>query len=235
MCRWPPDGPSARPTVRNGPPRTASHSCVAEDAPDETEPEEETEDAEDEAEVDEAGDDGASADGEPDWANPVTTVGESIGTAELGDVTVEVFQVAVDQATRSSIWADPETDEPIVSEGDDVVVLNYVVTNHGEPVNLSYGLVEASLRYDSWPYMQQPSVADSSLMETHEVNTNAVNTDSLSQEVFELGTGEQYSFGEVVLHQPGEAYTVVARFTARDEDGERVGEELAGEFTGTME
>lgn len=212
-----------------------------EETPEEEEPtdaaEEETEaeeaEVEDDAEADE--DASASAEGVPEWANPVTTGGESMGTVELGDVTVEVFQVAMDQATRSSIWADPETEEPIVAEGDDVVVLNYVFTNSGEPINLSYGLIEAGLRYDTWEYMQQPSVSDSELLETHGVNTNAVNSDSLGEDAFVLGSGEQYSIGEVMLHQPGEDYTVVASYYPRDEAGERDGEDVSGELTGTME
>ena len=196
-----------------------------------------SEDAESESgDADDAGADdaGASADGAAPWANPITTEGESLGTIELGDVTVEAFLVTTDVATRSSIWADPDTEEPIVSEGDPVVVINYVVTNNGDPVNLSYGLVDVGLNYDSWPFMQQPSVADSTLMESAGVNDNGVNSDSLGEDVYTLGTGEAYSVAEVMLHQPGEAYTIEAEFEARDDAGERNGEEFEGTITGTM-
>lgn len=205
------------------------------ESPSEEAPTEDAETAETETEdTDSDGDTGASEGGAPDWANPVTTVGESLGTFEVGDLTVEAFEVAVDQATRSSIWADPDTEEPIVAEGDDVVVLNYVVTNNGDPVNLTYGLVDIGLHYDTWPFMQQPSVADHTLLENHGVNDNAVNGDSISNDIFTLGTGEQFSIGQVMLHQPGEAYTIEADFAPRDEAGERLGDTFEGELTGTM-
>lgn len=169
------------------------------------------------------------------WATPVTSEGDLIDTIELGDLTVEVYQVAVDQATRSSIWADPETDEPLVAEGDDIVVLNYVVTNNGDPVNLSYGLVDVGLRYDDWPYLQQPSVSDSTVLENNGVNDNGVNSDSLGEDVYVLGTGEQYSVGEALLYQAGESYTVQAELVPRDDAGERDGDSITGEIAGTVE
>ncbi|MGC5628314.1 hypothetical protein ACPYO6_08735 [Georgenia sp. Z1344] len=169
------------------------------------------------------------------WANEVTEDGELLGTIEAGDVTVDVYQVGTGQATRSSIWADPDTDEPIVNEGDEVLILNYVVTNNGDPITLTYGLVDAGLSYDTWPYMQQPSVSDTDLLEENGVNDNAVNGDSLGEDTYVLGTGEQYSVGEVMLYQPGEAFTVEVSYEPRDDAGERLGEEFEGELTGTVE
>jgi hypothetical protein len=224
-------------------PAPETEETESEEAPEETTSDDADETASDDAESEsgdaesesgDADDAGASADGAAPWANPVTTDGESLGTIELGDVTVEAFLVTTDVSTRSSIWADPDTDEPIVNEGDPVVVINYVVTNNGEPVNLSYGLVDVGLNYDSWPFMQQPSVADSTLMESVGVNDNGVNGDSLGEDVYTLGTGESYSVAEVMLHQPGEAYTIEAEFEARDDAGERNGNEFEGEITGTM-
>ncbi|GAA1455557.1 hypothetical protein ACFP47_12795 [Nesterenkonia lacusekhoensis] len=66
-------------------------------------------------------------------------------------------------------------------------------------------------------------------------NDNGVNSDNLGGDAYELGTGEQYSVGEVILHQPGEDFTVSADFTPRDDQGERDGDPVEGELTGTME
>ncbi|MGO1173273.1 MAG: hypothetical protein ACTHXO_10700 [Actinomycetaceae bacterium] len=190
--------------------------------------------ADDEAPSDGAGGEAGAGSAAP-WANEVTEDGELLGTIEAGDVTVDVYQVGTGQATRSSIWADPDTEEPIVSEGDEVLILNYVVTNNGDPITLTYGLVEAGFGYDTWPYMQQPSVADSDLLEENGVNDNGVNSDSLGEDAYVLGSGEQYSVGEVMLYQPGEAFTIEVSYEPRDDAGERLGEEFEGELTGTVE
>lgn len=193
----------------------------------ETEAPEETTEAP-ETEEPEAGDGTAAP-----WANPVTTEGELLGTIEAGDVTVDVYLVAQDSSTRDSIWADPDTEEPIVQEGDDVLVLNYVVTNNGDPLNLSYGLVDVSFKYDNWPFMQQPSVADTDVLESNGVNDNGVAEPG--EDVYTLGTGESYSVGEVMLYQAGESYTVEVEVAVRDDAGERTGDSFEGTLEGTVE
>lgn len=168
------------------------------------------------------------------WAHPISTDGELIGTAEVGDLMIEIYEVAIDQATRSSIWADPDTDEPIVAEGDDVVVLNYVVTNHGEPVNLGISLVDISLRYDDWPYAQQPTVADNTLLDSYGLSGDGYSSDARGEDVYVLGAGEQYAISEVILHQPGESFTVRVQLDERDDAGERTGDRLEGDYSGSF-
>ncbi|MGC5615557.1 hypothetical protein [Georgenia sp. Z1491] len=234
--------PVEEPTSEEAPEEETTEEAPSEDEEsesDETPSDDAAAESPSESESDEAPSDGADASGgagsAAPWANEVTEDGELLGTIEAGDVTVDVYQVGTGQATRSSVWADPDTEEPIVAEGDEVLILNYVVTNNGDPINLTYGLVDAGLSYDTWPYMQQPSVADSDLLEENGVNDNGVNSDSLGEDVYTLGSGEQYSVGEVMLYQPGEAFTIEVSFEPRDDAGERLGEDFEGELTGTVE
>lgn len=176
----------------------------------------------------------APGDGEAaPWANPVSTEGELLGSVEAGDVTVDVYLVGEDSSTRDSLWGDPDTEEPFVQEGDDVIVLNYVVTNNGDPITLTSGLVDVSFIYDTWEFYQQPSVSDSAVMENHGVNSNAIA--ETGEDVYVLGTGESYAEGAVLLYQPGEAFTVEVEVAERDDEGERTGESFEGELTGTIE
>lgn len=203
----------------------AEETPTSEETPTVEEPEpEETEDA-------------PTGEGTPaPWANPITTEGELIATFEAGDFTIEAYQSGVDTANRSSMLVDPDTEEPVIQEGDEVVVLNYVVTNNGDPVNLNYG-VDSSVRlkYDSWPYLQSPSVSDSDLFEQFGVNSNPIAPGNTDLDAFPLGTGEQIAFGEILLYQPGEAYTLDADFTLVDDSGERTGDSYEGEETGVLE
>lgn len=191
------------------------------EAPEEEEPEAEEPDAPE-------GDGSAAS-----WAHPVTTEGELLGTAEAGDVSVDIYLVAEDQSTRDSIWADPDTEEPIVQEGDDVLVLNYVVTNNGDPITLTNSLVEVGFVYDNWPFYQQPSVADNTVLESNGVNSDGIA--ERGEDVYVLGTGESYSVGQVMLKQDGEPFTVEVEVVLRDDAGERTGDSLEGEFTGTLD
>lgn len=171
----------------------------------------------------------------PDWANPVNVEGELMTSFEVGDLTVDAYEVAVDEATRSSVWADPDTDEPIVQEGDDVVIVNYVITNNGDPINLNYSAIEPSLMYDDWEYMQAPTVADNDLAEQYDVFIGSIAPGNTDMDAFRFGTGEQIATAEVTLYQPGNPFTISVDFPTVDESGERTGDTLEGEATGEFD
>lgn len=172
------------------------------------------------------------------WAEPVTDVGELLTTIELGDVVVEVFQVGVTQATKTGGFVDPEENEPIIDVGDDIVFVNYVVTNNGDPLDLGSLLVDVDGRYDDWPYMQgMDSITDFDLTEEMGVNRTALVPGEMPDPIiYTLGTGESFSVGDNFHHQPGSAITFSARYTPVDDEGEMLHEErVEGEAAATIE
>ncbi len=172
------------------------------------------------------------------WAEPVTDVGELLTTVELGDVVVEVFQVGVTQATKTGGFVDPEENEPIIDVGDDIVFVNYVVTNHGDPLDLGSTLVDVSPRYEDWPYMQgMDSITDFELTEEMGVNRTAIAPGDMPDPIiYTLGTGESFSVGDNFHHQPGSAITFAARYTPVDDEGELLHEErIETEASATIE
>jgi hypothetical protein len=206
---------------------------TTEPATDETEPaEDETEPAED------ADADAAAGQGEqPEWANPVTTPGEQIASYKAGDVRVDVYQVSVVPATKTGNFVDPETNEPIIDVGDEIVFVNYVVTNEGDPIDLGSSLVSTEARYDDWPYMQgMDSVTDFDLTDAQGVNRDALAPGAFRDpSVYTFGTGQTYSYGENFRHQAGSPITFETTITPVDAEGELLHDaRIEGSGTGTI-
>ncbi|RUQ87970.1 hypothetical protein ELQ93_10205 [Labedella gwakjiensis] len=179
-----------------------------------------------------------AAEGQPAWANPVTEGGELISTIELdGGITVEVYQVGTTAATKTGQFVDPDTNEPIIDEGDEIVFVNYVVSNAGDPVDLGSSLVSVDARYDDWPYMQgMDSVVDDALFEEQGVNTDALADGAyVDPSVYTLGTGEQYSYGENFPYQADSPITFDVSVTPVDAEGELLHDDrIEAEGTGTI-
>lgn len=175
--------------------------------------------------------------GKASWAAPVTTPGEKITTIEVGDITVDVHQVGTTKATKSGSWADPKTNEPIISPGDDIVFVNYVVTNNGAPVDLGSLLVSVDARYEDWPYMQgMDSVTDLDLFEQQDVNDHAIDGDGYQESnIYTLGSGEQFSFGENFPYQANSPIGFKAKFIPVDSQGELLHDDkVEAEGSGTI-
>lgn len=179
----------------------------------------------------------AAAEGQPEWAAPVTSGGDLISTIEAGDVTVEVYQIGVTQATKTGQFVDPEKNEPIIDEGDDIVFVNYVISNAGDPIDLGSSLVSIEARYDDWPYMQgMDSIVDSALFEEQGVNDDGFAEGSyVDPSVYTLGTGEQYSYGQNFRHQEDSPITFDVSITPVDAEGELLHDDrVEAEGTGTI-
>lgn len=179
-----------------------------------------------------------TAEGQPAWANPVTDGGELISTIKLdGGVTVEVYQVGTTTATKTGQFVDPDTNEPIIAEGDEIVFVNYVVSNTGDPIDLGSSLVSIDARYDDWPYMQgMDSVVDSDLFEAQGVNDDALADGAyVDPSVYTLGTGEKYSYGENFPYQANSPITFDVSMTPVDAEGELLHDDrVEAEGTGTI-
>lgn len=171
------------------------------------------------------------------WAHPVTAEGELLTTVSGTGFTVDVYQVGVTQATRTGLFVNPETNEPIIPAGSDIVFVNYVVTNTGsEPLSLGSTLIQVEGTYDDWPYIQgMDTVTDFALFEQMGVNTSAARPDAYADPyvlVFEPGTS--YSVGANFAHQPASPITFTATFVPVDSNGDLLHDqrqEVSGQAT----
>ena len=177
-----------------------------------------------------------TAEGQPSWALPATTEGEKIATIEVGGIVVEVYQVAVTQATKTGQFA-TQDGEPLIAVGDDIVFINYVISNTGDPIDLGSSLVLIDARYDDWPYLQgMDSVVDRTLFEQIGVYSSPFGPDSyVDPGVYTFGTGERYSYGQNFPYQAGSPIGFSVSVTPVDADGDLLHDEgLDGEGSGTI-
>ena len=208
-------------------------------APEETTAAEESPEVDDAEEVDaEAAEGtGASEGALPDWANPVTTPGEQISTFSIGDVRVDVYQVGTAQATKDGLFANPDTNEPIIAQGADIVFINYVITNEGEPIDLGSSLVSIDERYVDWPYLGgMDTIVDDELYAAQGVNDDGMAPGAYREPtVYTFGTDQSYSYGTNFLYQPGTEITFDGTIVPVDAQGELLHDErIEGEGTGTI-
>lgn len=183
-------------------------------------------------------DEPAGGGSEPDWAAPVTTPGEQITTIEIGDITVDVYQVGTAPAPKDGSWVDPDTNEPLIAEGDPLVFVNYVVTNNGDSIDLGASLVNIEARYDDWQWMQgMGGIVDFDLYEEQGVNRSATAPDGHQESgVYTFGSGEQYSVAENFHHQEDSAITFKATVTPVDSEGELLHDDRQeAEASGTIQ
>ncbi|WBU36764.1 hypothetical protein [Homoserinibacter sp. YIM 151385] len=177
-----------------------------------------------------------TAEGTPAWANPISTEGELIATITAGDITIEAYQLGTEKATKTGQFATPDGD-PVIAEGDEIVFVNYAITNGGEAIDLSASLVSIDARYDDWPYMQgMDSVVDQELFEKQGVFSSGVATGGYQESnIYTLGAGEGFSFGENFPYQAGSPITFDVSITPIDAEGELIHDErVEAEGAGTI-
>jgi hypothetical protein len=178
-----------------------------------------------------------AADGAPKWASPVKVVGDKISTFKAGDVTVDVYQVGVTKATKSGFFADPKTKKPLLAKGDDIVFVNYVITNEGAPIDLGASLIKVDATYEDWKYLQaMGGISDLALFEEQGVNDDALASGVyIDPSIYTLGTGQSLSYGANFAYQPGSPITFEAEYTPVDAQGELLHDDrVEGEGTGTI-
>jgi len=166
------------------------------------------------------------------WAAPVTKPGELIGSVDGPNYKVEMYQVGTTAATKTGNFVNPDTNLPIIAVGDEVVFVNYVVTNtSAEAIPLSSLLVDISTRYDDWPYLQgMDSVTDGALFDSMGVNDNALAIFDPAPYSFDPGTS--YSVGENFRYQAGSPLTFTTALTPSDAEGNLM-HDLRTEIAGT--
>jgi hypothetical protein len=179
----------------------------------------------------------AASGDQPAWAKPVTNVGEKIATVKAGDITVDVFQVGTAKATKSGQFVDPDTNQPLLDTGDDIVFVNYVITNNGAPVELGSSLVSMEARYADWKYLQgMDSIVDDTLYEQQNVNTEGLAPGGFNDKgVYTLGAGQSYSYGENFKYQKDSEIEFKTTAVPVDAEGELLHDKrLEGKATATI-
>lgn len=187
-----------------------------------TEEESATEESSEEEDADTGGSDAASDGSTPAWALPVTKPGELLTTAEAGDVTVEIYQVGKAKATDDGMFVDPDTKKPILQKGDQLVFVNYVITNSGDPIDLGSSRVSIEARYDDWKWMQgMGGDNEESLYEAQDVNPDRLAPGGFNDEgIYTFGTGQTYSYGENFPYQKNSPITFDVTITPVDAKGD---------------
>ncbi len=179
----------------------------------------------------------AAAEGSPVWAKPYEVVGDKIATVEAGDVTVDVYQVGTAKATKTGNFVDPEKNEPIIDEGDEIVFVNYVITNNGDPIDLGSSLVDVEARYVDWPYLQgMDGITDQELYDEQGVPTSGIKVGTIAEPpVYTLGSGETFAYGENFRYQKGTDLDLKVTYVPVDDQGELIFDErVEGEGQGTI-
>lgn len=179
----------------------------------------------------------STAGDQPAWGHPADPKGDKISTFEVGDIKVDVYQVGTAKAPKQGSWVDPETNKPIIAKGDDIVFVNYVITNEGDAVDLGSSLVSVKPRYDDWKFMQgMGGITDSALYEQMGVASAGIAPGGYQESgVYTFGAGQQYAYGENFHHQANSPITFEATVVPVDAEGELLHDRrMEGKGTGTI-
>lgn len=156
----------------------------------------------------------------PSWAKPFEAVGQLITTITSADFKVDVYQVGVAKATKNGTFVDPDTNKPIIATGDDIVFVNYVITNTGgATIQLPFNLVEVTPRYADWKYVQgMDGIADRDLYAKMKVADGALAPGN-TKAPFAWEPGTSFSYGTNFKYQAGSSIKFTARLTPADAGG----------------
>ncbi len=177
-------------------------------------------------EADGESDSGAGAGEVAEWAEPYETPGELLTTIEGENFQVDVYQVDTTESPKDGSFVNPDTNEPILAEGDPIVFVNYVFTNTSdEDIPLSFSLVDVNAEYANWEWMQgMDTITDRDLWEEMGVLSTTVTPDG-SEAPFIWEPGTTFAAGDNFHYQPGESITFTARLTPSDDEGDLVHDE----------
>lgn len=164
----------------------------------------------------------------PAWALPTTGPGDLLTSVEGPNFTVDIYQAGTAPATSTGSFVDPDTNTPLIEVGDEVVWVNYVITNSStEPIQLTALLVDVTPRYADWPYMQgMDSIVDRALNEQMQVNNMAIGTTG-AEAPYAWAPGESFSYGDNFEYQAGSPITFVASLTPSDDAGDLLHDQRA--------
>lgn len=158
------------------------------------------------------------------WATPVEPQGEWVTSLANDDVRVDVYFIGIEAAPEESSWQG-SGDEALFGAGDDVLVLQYVLTNVSDAdIDVSNGDGRPGLNYEGNDYINVPQESrQNALLESAGVPTSTLDFeqfDPANGHVQVLGTGESVSAGAVFWHPEGEELTFSYELPKLTADGE---------------
>lgn len=159
------------------------------------------------------------------WAKPISDKGTKLGTIKSDSISIDVYQVATDVASKDSMFLDKETKKNLLPKGAPIVYVNYVVTNtSSEDLPFTIGLVSLTTKYTDWKYMSgMPSDSSSKQYEKHGLDDSAqkLDKDRDDKAPYILGAGESYNVAENFAYTAGKELSIKARISPLDASGER--------------
>ncbi|OFI38433.1 hypothetical protein BIU82_03660 [Arthrobacter sp. SW1] len=172
------------------------------------------------------------------WAKPINDKGTKLGTIKSESISIDVYQVATDVASKDSNFLDKETKKNLLPKGAPIVYMNYVVTNtSSEDLAFTIGLVSLDTKYADWKYLGgMPSDSSSKQYEKHGLDDSAqkLDKDRDDKAPYILAAGESYNVAENFAYTAGKELLIKARISPRDAAGERIDskrEEAEGSVT----
>lgn len=167
------------------------------------------------------GDTDASEGDSPAWANDFEVTGDLLTKIEGEGFTVDVYQVDTVPAPKDGMFVDPDTNEPILKEGDELVYLLYVATNtSGDTIQLPFNLVDVTARYADWQWAQgMDGSSDRELYEKMGIPDSAIAIGA-TEAPFAWGPGETFAYGDNFAYEPGADITFTAVMTPADDEGD---------------
>lgn len=169
---------------------------------------------------------GGPSKGTPSWAKAYETPGRVITTLAGTNFKVDVYQVGVTKATKSGTFVDPDTNKPIIAAGDDIVFVNYVITNTSTAtIDLPSNLVQVEPKYADWPYLQgMDGITDRDLYAQMKVVDFALAPGN-TEAPFAWEAGASFSYGTNFKYQKDSAITFTATLTPANAEGRLVHEQ----------
>lgn len=154
------------------------------------------------------------------WAAPVATTGRRLGDVSDKRIRITVYQVATAPAPEASVMVDPSDSRPVITKGERIVVLRYVVTNVStDPINLGIGTVAITARYPDWPWAQPLiGVRAPSLMAHNGAPTSPL-TPGTQRPPYVLGAGQSFMVGQNAPYETAEELQVSAKVDVSDDSG----------------
>ena len=173
----------------------------------------------------EAGSTDAGAGELAEFAKPYEVQGDLLTTLEADGFKLDIYPVGTQPAPKDGNFVEPDTNEPILKAGDEMVYVNYVFTNtSGKDVKLGASLVNVTATYANWEWAQgMDGVSSSSEYEKLGLFSSGAETGTDWPVVWKSGTS--FAYADNFKYQPGDDITFEARMTPSDDAGDLVHDE----------
>lgn len=157
----------------------------------------------------------------PAWAMPTTSPGELLTSVDGSNFRVDIYQVGTAPASTTGSFVDADTNTPLIEIGDQIVYLNYVMTNtSSESIKLTDLLVDVIPRYADWKYMAgMDGIVDRDVAAQMNVNFLAMGTTG-AMAPYVWAPGETFSFSDNFEYQAGSAINFDIGLTPSDDAGD---------------